>query len=515
MCSVWCHLPAENVKLGRLVVNPDHPLERYYDPSPAETVEKSDVWLDAATKDKGAKNWIERAALRGDSIFVVVDIQPMLNHQDDASNAPTGQSADRLLNGNLALVKYYKLCHQWLSSRIVDMELATKTCRWFCEVSLPSCSEDEGEDADDEDVIEVHFETEYNELPKEGQMVRKIGDSLEQNMPISQRAPRKLCLPPELLTKILDLIIYRYDLMHWRLVSRGFERLLLDHQALLENKWKTQFGILQVMQTTDMRDALTILRAFIISRLPRNDEAVRLGCYVASLYSSPKHRRLRTLAFEVAYEYTGGSDFFMEDTAMVRNLRSFYIAGNQQKKLHCILEKELSFVKGAEWRIFTDRAVEIVKTYHSQGDWDSAMTASFEIMDISEEREPCITSDLSRQMIYKMIDSLDHAKRWNEARQLLERALRYVDGQGLPRSSSNHHSLVERLHGCYVKDNRIHEAVRLFYAILAPYKMSESSLTIAGIPKWLEHLLQAYDDRSEDEVKELRFEISRVFNGGL
>ena len=74
------------------IVNTEHPPERYHDPavsashpciieikpSPAYdtayALENPEVWLNEATSSRSTKEWIEKAALRGDIIFMIVSI---------------------------------------------------------------------------------------------------------------------------------------------------------------------------------------------------------------------------------------------------------------------------------------------------------------------------------------------------------------------------------------------------------------------------------------------------------
>ena len=381
-------------------------------------VKDPDVWLDTATSSRDTKIWIEKAALGGDEIFMIVDIQPVgaehaiqherVSHQSEPSNALVDYGENRFFNDTqVGLVQCRKVCHKWLSSRVVDMELKKNPRRWFCVVGLPnqySYEDEDDEDEDDEDVIEVEFENEHSSQPVVDDREQSIdSDGLQQDFSALNYGPRGL--PDELWTKILKLIISRHDLMSWCLVCHDFAKLLSNHRMSLAKQWEVQFSILQdtplrgigrEMSVDELNsyDSLAVLRAFLVCRLPRHDVAVRLGRLVSSRYSSQGRRRLETLTIEVIYDYTRASHFFMEDAKMVRNLRTFYISGNQPTRLFRILEEELNFIKARTMEVrtmevmtFTNRAVQIIRGYQSQSSWEPAKNASLDVLDIIEREK--------------------------------------------------------------------------------------------------------------------------------
>ena len=468
MATVSFVLPLEDVKLGRLVVNTKRPRERYHDPnvgaphhssiqikpSPAcgtaYTLENPEFWLDKATSSRNTKEWIEKAALRGDNIFMIVGIRTnatkhsiqheQVGHRSDSSKILLRYGENRFSHDSQpALVEYRKVSHRWLSSRVVDLELATNPRRWFCVVGgiggfrLHSDEDGDDEDEDDEDVIEVNFENKHiRQLVVEGREQWTIGGALRQNLSTPKLGPCRL--PYELWTKILDLMISWRDLKSWRRVSHEFAELLSKHRSHLAKKWEDQFRILQdrpldvlgkeiPFDELNSYDSLAVLRAFLVCRLPRSDEAVRLGCLVSSRYSSQRQRRLKTLTLEAVYEYTSACDFFMENAGMVKILRTFYVAGNQPERLFRILEEEFNFIKFRPMTIITcaNRAVQVILTYQTQSDWTSATRASLEVLDIIEQKRVSLISPVVWPNIDELIESYEHVNRWTEASLLLER----------------------------------------------------------------------------------------------
>jgi hypothetical protein len=243
-------LPNNAVKLGRLVKSIDQPLEGYHEPFPTERpapivsefdyagynkqesraafgssltslisaafsnrsriqvqieprccksydLDNSDAWFDRAIGRAETRKWIERAAIRGSKIFMIVGIctwtdthlvhttvkereslgqvtvpisfslaaagavLPLANLVDPSLSGDLGSSAS---NGarifapgeQVCAIKYREIRHKWLSSRVIENLQLSKIRLWTCtEGATRDAYEDESEDEDVEDVIEV------------------------------------------------------------------------------------------------------------------------------------------------------------------------------------------------------------------------------------------------------------------------------------------------------------------------------------------------------------------------
>jgi hypothetical protein len=245
-------LPLDSVKLGRFVTSIDQPHEAYHEPSLDETPEpikdnffftggnendtstrfwsalttlmstgfskraksqihiapvngrkysldNSDKWFEKAVGDTETRKWIEKAALRGDEIYMIVGIVTLSDARITAASAegrqvggavrvpvelslaavsavvPFAGLFDPSLHGSYQGVKkaesqfvapgekvcalqYRKIPHKWLSSRRrPDLSRLEKSRLWFCmEGNRRNMYDDE--DEDDEDMIEVDFQ---------------------------------------------------------------------------------------------------------------------------------------------------------------------------------------------------------------------------------------------------------------------------------------------------------------------------------------------------------------------
>ena len=241
-------LPFEAVRLGRLVKRIDQPLEGYHEPFPSEVptpivsrfnfaernqqgsrasfgssltalfsaafsklsstgvhveptwcktyaLDNSDLWFDRAISHEETKKWIEKAAIRGSKLSMVVGmwtmtdtqfLQTTVREQELQGQAmapvslslaaagavvPLGGLVDPSAHGDFAsfasngtrifapgeqicAVQYRQIRYKWLSSRVVENLQLSKTRQWFCtEGDRRDAYEDDGDD--DEDVIEV------------------------------------------------------------------------------------------------------------------------------------------------------------------------------------------------------------------------------------------------------------------------------------------------------------------------------------------------------------------------
>ena len=244
-------LPFESARLGRFIKNIDHPLEGYHEPfaSTAPTpivsqfeyaghsqqgsragfgssltalfsaafsrrsssrvrveprccktysLDNSDAWFDRALSHEETKKWIERSAIRGSKIFMIVGIctftdtrfvQTSVKEEElqGQATAPVSLSlaaagavvplaglvdpSVRGDSGNFAgnrslifapgemicAIQYREMRYKWLSSRVIENLQLSKTRQWSCtEGERRDAYADEGDD--DEDVIEVGME---------------------------------------------------------------------------------------------------------------------------------------------------------------------------------------------------------------------------------------------------------------------------------------------------------------------------------------------------------------------
>jgi hypothetical protein len=244
-------LPFESVRLGRFVKSIDEPLEGYHKPASAKAptsimnefnytehnqqgssasfgssltalfstafskrsgsevrveprcckayaLDNSDAWFDEAISREETKKWIERAAIRGSKIYMVVGIYTLTDTRfsriytgeqetQGQGTAPISLSLaaagivvplagliDPSVQGTysssasndtrifapreqICTVKYRKLKHKWLSSRVGENSKLSKTRQWSC-IDGGRRDAYEDEDEDEEDMIEVDFE---------------------------------------------------------------------------------------------------------------------------------------------------------------------------------------------------------------------------------------------------------------------------------------------------------------------------------------------------------------------
>jgi hypothetical protein len=245
-------LPFEAVRLGRLVKSIDQPLEGYHEPFPSESptpvvsqfdyaekrqqasrasfgssltalfsaafskrsfsqvhveprclktyaLDNSDAWFNRAISHDETKRWIERAAIRGNKIFMIVGIwtltdthflQTFVKEHDSQGQVaapvslslaaagavvPLADLVDPSAHGDfgsfassgtrifapgeqICAIQYRKIGYKWLSSRVMKNLQLSKTRQWFCVEGDKRGDVYENEDDDDEDnedVIEV------------------------------------------------------------------------------------------------------------------------------------------------------------------------------------------------------------------------------------------------------------------------------------------------------------------------------------------------------------------------
>jgi hypothetical protein len=246
-------LPFEALKLGRLVTSIDQPLEGYHErpyatpPTPiaiefgytkhdqqsstgefgssitslfsaafskrainqirikpryfkAYTLDNSDACFDEAVSHEVTRKWVERSAIRGRKIYMIVGICTLTDTQfiqtsssdqrsQGRATAPVSLSlaaasgvvpltdlVDSSVHADFAsftssgtrifapgeqicTIKYRKVSYKWLSSRSFENMRLSKTRQWSCmEGDRRDAYEDENGDGDEEDVIEVDIE---------------------------------------------------------------------------------------------------------------------------------------------------------------------------------------------------------------------------------------------------------------------------------------------------------------------------------------------------------------------
>ncbi|KAH7114711.1 hypothetical protein B0J13DRAFT_572942 [Dactylonectria estremocensis] len=241
-------LPLESVRLGRFIKNIDHPHEGYHEPpnvdvpkaimtqfsfssqvqqnrkmqfgsaltslisagfskrlqsqihlAPARgsnySLDNSDAWFDRVVGIPDTRKWIEKAALRGDKIYIIVGIQTFTDTRIVQKSA-RGQQAGGQVNVPVSLslaaatavmpfaelvdpavhgehqniesdqlwlvapgeqvcsLQYREVKTRWLSSRLIEPLQLSKTRQWSC---MEGDRRDAYEDSDeeDEDTIEV------------------------------------------------------------------------------------------------------------------------------------------------------------------------------------------------------------------------------------------------------------------------------------------------------------------------------------------------------------------------
>lgn len=247
-------LPLGSVKLGRFITNIDQPHESYHEPPSAEapksivaeflftsnnqnssnasfgstltslmsagfskrtkskihiapahgtnySLDNSEAWFDKAVSLSDTRRWIEKAALRGDNVYMIVGITTLTDARlvlgsvgerqvGGQVNVPVGLSLaaagvivplagliDPAVDGKyqtidnaqsqyiapgeqVCAIQYRKICHKWLSRRLIEQSRLSKTRQWLCmEGERRDTYEDEEDEEDDgEDMIEVGFE---------------------------------------------------------------------------------------------------------------------------------------------------------------------------------------------------------------------------------------------------------------------------------------------------------------------------------------------------------------------
>jgi hypothetical protein len=247
-------LPLGSVKLGRFVTSIDQPHESYHEPPTTEvpkplvaeflftsenqnstnasfgstltslisagfskrakskihiapahgttySLDNSEAWFDEAVGLSDTRRWIEKAALRGDNIYMIVGITTLTDARlvlksvgerqvGGQINVPVGLSLaaagvivplagliDPTVHGKyqniddvqsqyiapgeqVCALQYRKICHKWLSGRLIERSRLSKTRQWSCmEGERRDAYEDEeDEEDDDEDMMEVGFE---------------------------------------------------------------------------------------------------------------------------------------------------------------------------------------------------------------------------------------------------------------------------------------------------------------------------------------------------------------------
>ncbi|PTB35490.1 hypothetical protein M441DRAFT_62780 [Trichoderma asperellum CBS 433.97] len=246
--------PLESVKLGRLITNIDQPHESYHEPQirpqppmvaefsldvqnrreskmsfasvlskvlsvrfskqiqesiqvvsdrgTSYSLDNSEAWLDEAVSLSETRTWIERAALRGRTIYLIVGIQTLTNPcirlavasgRQSEAGLDISQALSAAADGALSVflqaevatkgqfthhnntehcvkapgervcaIQYRRLKYGWLSHRSPERMYLSKTRQWSCiegHMREISSHGDEEEDVDEEDVIVVDFDS--------------------------------------------------------------------------------------------------------------------------------------------------------------------------------------------------------------------------------------------------------------------------------------------------------------------------------------------------------------------
>ncbi|KAK3614179.1 hypothetical protein LTR56_027421 [Elasticomyces elasticus] len=248
-------LPFEAVRLGRIVTNIDQPSEGYHEPFSAEpptsivsefnyaghnqedsratfgstltsllsaafnkrskseirmeprcckayALDNSDAWIDRAIGHEKTRQWIERAAIRGSKMFLIVGIctltdtrflQTSVKEQGSQGQVtvpvslslaaagavvPLAGLVDPSAHGSFArfasngtrifapgeqvcAVQYREIGYKWLSSRVIENVRLSKTRQWSCTEGNRRNAYD-SEDEDDEYVIKVDIKDTEN-----------------------------------------------------------------------------------------------------------------------------------------------------------------------------------------------------------------------------------------------------------------------------------------------------------------------------------------------------------------
>ncbi|PNP59953.1 hypothetical protein FNYG_14715 [Fusarium nygamai] len=244
-------LPLESVRLGRLIKNINHPHEGYYEPPTGDVpkaivtpfslstlnqqnnktqfgsaltslisagfskrlqsqihlapargnnycLDNSDAWFDKAVSLPDTRKWIEKAALRGHKIYVIVGIQTFIDTRIVQKSArgqqargqvtvpvslfltaaaavmPFAELIDPAIHGEhqnaesdqlwllapgeqVCSLQYREVKTRWLSSRLIEPIQLSKTRQWSCMEGDRRDAYEDDSDEEDEDTIEVHL----------------------------------------------------------------------------------------------------------------------------------------------------------------------------------------------------------------------------------------------------------------------------------------------------------------------------------------------------------------------
>jgi hypothetical protein len=247
-------LPLGSVKLGRFITNIDQPHESYHEPPTAEapksiiaefhftsenqnsthasfgstltslmsagfskrakskihiapahgtnySLDNSGAWFDKAVSLPDTRRWIEKAASRGDNIYMIVgittftdarlvlgsvgerqvegriDVPVSLSLAAAGVVVPLAGLIDPTIHGKYQNIdkaksqyvapgeqvcglQYRKIRHNWFSGRLIEQSRLSKTRQWSCMEGerRDAYENEEDEEDDDEDMIEVGFE---------------------------------------------------------------------------------------------------------------------------------------------------------------------------------------------------------------------------------------------------------------------------------------------------------------------------------------------------------------------
>ncbi|KAI5460956.1 hypothetical protein BGZ63DRAFT_473217 [Mariannaea sp. PMI_226] len=151
------------------------------------SLDNSDAWFDKAVSLPATRKWIERAALRGDKIYIIVGIQTLTDTRIVQKSTQGKQAGGQVsLPVSLSLtaataimpfaglvdpasdqlcllapgeqvcsLQYRKVKTRWLSSRLMEPLQLSKTRRWSCMEGDKRNMYEDDSDEDDEDTIEV------------------------------------------------------------------------------------------------------------------------------------------------------------------------------------------------------------------------------------------------------------------------------------------------------------------------------------------------------------------------
>ncbi|KAJ3494766.1 hypothetical protein NLG97_g3865 [Lecanicillium saksenae] len=182
-------------------------------------LDNSEAWFDKAVDLEGTQRWIERAALRGRRIYMIVGIQTLHDpHVIMASSRGSevkgqvsvpvalaattagvvvpafggGTDTDPSLLGDhtslmsgkseyiapgerVCALQYRKVGYRWMSSKVVDTLRLSKTRRWSCmEGEMRTAHDLDEEDEDGEDVMVVELDDEEDPIPSESASATRL-----------------------------------------------------------------------------------------------------------------------------------------------------------------------------------------------------------------------------------------------------------------------------------------------------------------------------------------------------